>query len=93
MFPEVEGVGGDLKSKYQRKTSFLKRSRLEIFFFQKMKTFYAKLLKLDRLNQKREKNDHKNVQQAGFGLLELTGRLMCTKPWDTRNHLEFTECG
>ena len=29
-FPEVEGVGSDLKSKYQRKTSFLNRSRLDL---------------------------------------------------------------
>ena len=29
-FPKVEGVGSDLKSKYQRKTSFLNRSRLDL---------------------------------------------------------------
>ena len=29
-FPEVEGVWGDLKSKYRQKTSFLKRSRLDL---------------------------------------------------------------
>ena len=29
-FPEVEGVWGDLKSKYRRKISFLKRSRLDL---------------------------------------------------------------
>ena len=47
MFPEVEGVGGDLKSKYQRKTSFLKRSQQELFFLKKLKTFYEKLLKFE----------------------------------------------
>ena len=28
--PEVEGVDDDLKSKYQRKTSFLNRTRLDL---------------------------------------------------------------
>ena len=40
MDPEVEGVGGTLKSKFRSKTSFLKRSQLDIFFAKK---FYETL--------------------------------------------------
>ena len=45
MFTEVEGVWGDPKSKYQRKTSFLKRSRLDLCNKKDLKTFHQKLAK------------------------------------------------
>ena len=47
-FPEVDRVWGDLKSKYQRKTSFLKRSRLDLCNKKDLKTFHQKLLKLSK---------------------------------------------
>ena len=37
---------GYLKSKYHQKTSFLKRSQLELIFTKNPKTFHQKLLKL-----------------------------------------------
>ena len=52
MFTEVEGVWGDPKSKYQRKTSFLKRSRLDLCNKKDLKTFHQKLLKLSKLEKK-----------------------------------------
>ena len=55
---------GDLKSKYQQKTSFLKRSRLDLYNKKDLKTFYQKLLKLRVFYEKKHiifKKNHKSL--------------------------------
>ena len=55
MLPNLEGshqkigYGGDQKPKYQLKTSFLKRTPLDLCNKKDLKTFYQKLLKLSKL--------------------------------------------
>ena len=44
-FSESRWGRGDPKSKFHPKTSFLKRSRLELFFSKILKTFHQELLK------------------------------------------------
>ena len=44
-FPKVGRVWGDPKSKFRSKIPFLKRSRLDLFFTKKLKTFQKKLTK------------------------------------------------
>ena len=51
-FPKGDRVWGDLKSKYHQKTSFLKRSRLELIFAKNPKTFHQELKKLRSRSKK-----------------------------------------
>ena len=47
--PPKDRVWGDLKSKNQLKTSFLKRTPLDLCNKKDLKNFYQKLLKLSKL--------------------------------------------
>ena len=67
-FPKVDRVWGDLKSKYQQKTSFLKRSRLDLCNKKDLKTFYQKLLKL---------RTHISAKKVLFGVTSFRFPLNC----------------
>ena len=75
-FPKVGRVWGDPKSKFRSKIPFLKRSRLDLIFTKKLKTFQKKLTKFW----------HTKKKTGFFSWLVTSGREIFKGEWRTEAH-------